>query len=113
MSSQELTPAPKPTTGLLRTDPALIRRAVTDSFLKFNPRHMVRNPVMFTVEVTTVLALFFWIKDLGSSSNATNVFGGLVVAWLAVTVLFANFAEAVAEGRGKAQADALRRTRAD
>jgi K+-transporting ATPase ATPase B chain len=90
-----------------------MRRALADSFLKLNPRHMISNPVMFTVEITTVLALFFWIKDLGSSPSATNVFGGLVVLWLAITVLFANFAEAVAEGRGKAQADALRRTRAD
>jgi K+-transporting ATPase ATPase B chain len=113
MSTQELTPAPKPTTGLLGTDPALIRRAVAESFLKLDPRHMVRNPVMFTVEVTTLLALFFWLKNLGSATSATNVFGVLVVAWLAFTVLFANFAEAIAEGRGKAQADALRRTRAD
>jgi K+-transporting ATPase ATPase B chain len=59
------------------------------------------------------LALFFWIKDFGTSSSSTNVFAGVTVFWLFLTVIFANFAEAVAEGRGKAQADALRKTRAD
>ena len=99
--------------ALAGTDPAILRHAALEAFVKLNPRHMVRNPVMFTVEVTTVLALVFWIKDFGASTQATNVFGGLIIAWLAFTVLFANFAEAIAEGRGKAQADALRRTRAD
>ena len=98
---------------LLAMEPEVVRRALVDALAKLNPKHMVRNPVMFTVEVTTVLAAAFWLKDLSSASTATNVFAGLVVAWLAVTVLFANFAEAVAEGRGKAQADALRRNRAD
>jgi len=99
--------------GFMSMEPGMFRRAVVDSIVKLNPRHMVRNPVMFTVEVTSILALVFWIKDFSTSSSATNVFAGLVTFWLVVTVLFANFAEAVAEGRGKAQADALRRTRAD
>jgi potassium-transporting ATPase ATP-binding subunit len=99
--------------ALTGTDPGLLRRAALDAVSKLNPRHMIRNPVMFTVEVTTLLAAVFWIKDASTAPQADNVFAGLVVAWLAFTVLFANFAEAVAEGRGKAQADALRRTRAD
>jgi potassium-transporting ATPase ATP-binding subunit len=99
--------------ALAGTDPALVRRAALDAFIKLDPRHMVRNPVMFTVEVTSLLALVFWIKDFGSSTQATNVFGGLVIFWLAFTVVCANFAAAIAAGRGKAQADALRRTRAD
>jgi K+-transporting ATPase ATPase B chain len=108
------TPAPpaKPK-GVLTMEPGMLRRAVVDSIVKLNPRHMVRNPVMFTVEITTLLAAAFWIKDFNSSPSSTNVFAGLIVFWLAVTVIFANFAEAVAEGRGKAQADALRKTRAD
>jgi K+-transporting ATPase ATPase B chain len=74
---------------------------------------MVHNPVMFIVEVTSLLAAVVWVNELANSSSATNVFAGVTVFWLLVTVLFANFAEAVAEGRGKAQADALRKTRAD
>ncbi len=97
----------------LHRDPALLRRAGVEALRKLDPRSLVRNPVMFIVEVVTVLAGFFWLKDLRTSTSATNVFAGVTVAWLAVTVLFANFAEAVAEGRGRAQADALRRTRAD
>jgi K+-transporting ATPase ATPase B chain len=113
MTTDTHMPIRRSPTSITGTDPALLRRAVLEAFAKLDPRHMVRNPVMFTVEVTTVLAGWFWIKDYGSSTGATNVFGGLVVAWLAFTVIFANFAEAIAEGRGKAQADALRRTRAD
>jgi potassium-transporting ATPase ATP-binding subunit len=113
MTTRTPLPVRRSPAALAGTDPALVRRAAVDAFTKLNPRHMIRNPVMFTVEVTTVLALLFWIKDFGTSTQSTNVFGGLVVAWLAFTVLFANFAEAIAEGRGKAQADALRRTRAD
>ncbi len=73
----------------------------------------MRNPVMFIVEVGSVLTTFLFIRDLGDSDAQENVFAGLVAAWLWFTVLFANFAEAMAEGRGKAQADTLRRTRAD
>ncbi len=94
-------------------DGPLLRRASLDALRKLAPRHMVRNPVMFTVEITSLLALAFWIKDFKHSSGATNTFAGVTVAWLIVTVWFANLAEAVAEGRGKAQADALRKTRAD
>ena len=113
MESAGAPATPPKKASILKTDPALLRRAAGESVLKLDPRHMVRNPVMFIVEVTSLLALFFWLKDFGSSPTSTNVFGGLVVFWLIFTVLFANFAEAVAEGRGKAQADALRKTRAD
>jgi potassium-transporting ATPase ATP-binding subunit len=94
-------------------DPAILRRAVTDSFAKLNPRTMARNPVMFVVEVGSVLTTLLFLRDLRTASSADNVFVGLVSAWLWFTVLFANFAEAVAEGRGKAQADTLRKTRSE
>ena len=84
-----------------------------DSFVKLNPRHMLKNPVMFVVEVGSVLTTILFFTDLGSSSADENVFAALVAAFLWFTVLFANFAEAVAEGRGKAQADTLRRTRSE
>jgi K+-transporting ATPase ATPase B chain len=94
-------------------DPAITRQAVKDSFAKLNPRTMVRNPVMFVVEVGSVLTTVLFFRDLGSSTASENVFAGLVALWLWFTVLFANFAEAMAEGRGKAQAATLRRTRAE
>jgi K+-transporting ATPase ATPase B chain len=94
-------------------DPAITRQAVKDSFGKLNPRTMVRNPVMFVVEVGSVLTTVLFFRDLGSSTASENVFAGLVTLWLWFTALFANFAEAMAEGRGKAQAASLRRTRAE
>ena len=94
-------------------DAAILRRAAADSVLKLDPRHMARNPVMFVVELGSVLVTIFFVKDFGSSSSQENVFAGLVAAWLWFTVLFATFAEAIAEGRGKAQADELRKTRAE
>jgi potassium-transporting ATPase ATP-binding subunit len=94
-------------------DGALVRRALIDSVLKLSPRHMARNPVMFVVEVGSVLTTFYFFRDLSSSSAQENVFTGLVAIWLWITVVFANFAEAVAEGRGKAQAETLRKTRAE
>ena len=93
-------------------DPEILRRAAVDSFAKLDPRRMARNPVMFVVEIGSVLVTVFFVKDFADSSGQENVFAGLVAAWLWFTVLFANFAEAVAEGRGKAQADELRKTRA-
>jgi K+-transporting ATPase ATPase B chain len=94
-------------------DPAIARRALVDAFAKLDPRQMVRNPVMFVVEVGSVFTTFLFLRDLSSSDAETNWFAGLVTLWLWFTVLFANFAEAVAEGRGKAQADTLRRTRSE
>ena len=68
---------------------------------------------MFVVEVGSVVTTFIFFRDLTSSTTQENVFAGLVAAWLWFTVLFANFAEAMAEGRGKAQADSLRKARSD
>src|SRR5438067_12283314 len=100
---------PKRATSMF--DPAILRRAVRDSFAKLDPRLMARNPVMFVVEVGSVLTTLLFLRDVRTATAADNVFVGLVAAWLWFTVLFANFAEAVAEGRGKAQADTLRKTR--
>jgi K+-transporting ATPase ATPase B chain len=93
-------------------DGAIVRRAIGESFAKLDPRHMVRNPVMFCVEVgsafTTVLFIHAAVTGAGDASP------GFILAvslWLWFTVLFANFAEAMAEGRGKAQADSLRQAR--
>jgi K+-transporting ATPase ATPase B chain len=94
-------------------EPQILRRAIVDSFVKLNPRTLMRNPVMFVVGVGSVLTTILFFKDFGSSSTSENVFGGLVALFLWFTVLFANFAEAVAEGRGKAQAETLRKTRSD
>src|SRR5512140_592501 len=89
----------------------IYQRAIFESFLKLNPRSMVRNPVMFVVEVGSVLTTVLWIQALAGQGEAPAGFIGAVAIWLWFTVLFANFSEAVAEGRGKAQAEALRRTR--
>ncbi len=89
----------------------LYQRAILDSFVKLNPRRMVRNPVMFVVEVGSLLTTALWIQALFGKGEAPAIFIGAVALWLWFTVLFANFSEAVAEGRGKAQAEALRKTR--
>jgi K+-transporting ATPase ATPase B chain len=89
----------------------LYQRAILDSFAKLNPRRMVRNPVMFVVEVGSLLTTVLWIQALFGKGEAPAGFIGGVALWLWFTVLFANFSEAVAEGRGKAQAEALRKTR--
>jgi K+-transporting ATPase ATPase B chain len=94
-------------------DPKLLRRAVIDSFIKLSPRTLMRNPVMFVVGIGSVFTTILFFRDLGDSSTNENVFAGLVALFLWFTVLFANFAEAVAEGRGKAQADTLRKTRSE
>ena len=93
-------------------DREIIGRAIRDSFVKLNPLWQARNPVMFTVEVGAAAVFVFWLFDLfGGGKNAGFDFA--IFAWLLFTVLFANFAEAVAEGRGKAQADFLRRTKTE
>jgi potassium-transporting ATPase ATP-binding subunit len=94
-------------------EPQLLGRAVIDSFVKLNPRTLMRNPVMFVVGIGSVLATIIFFRDLADESTNQNVFAGLVALFLWFTVLFANFAEAVAEGRGKAQADTLRKTRSE
>jgi K+-transporting ATPase ATPase B chain len=94
-------------------DPTIMRRASLDAVKKLDPRQMARNPVMFVVEIGSVFTTYLFFKNLGSASSSENWFTGLVSVWLWFTVLFANFAEAVAEGRGKAQADTLRKTRSE
>jgi len=90
---------------------SLYRRAAFDAFLKLDPRRMVRNPVMFVVEVGSLLTMILWVQALTGHGEAPATFVGTIALWLWFTVLFANFSEALAEGRGKAQAEALRRTR--
>ncbi len=92
-------------------DRSILGPAVADSFRKIDPRVQARNPVMFVVLVGSVLTTILFVRDLGSATTAESVFAGLIAGWLWFTVLFANFAEAMAEGRGKAQAATLRRTR--
>jgi len=93
--------------------PGLYRRAVIDAFIKLDPRAMIRNPVMFTVEIGSVITTLLWLQALTGRGEAPAGFIGAISAWLWFTVLFANFAEALAEGRGKAQADSLRKMRRD
>jgi K+-transporting ATPase ATPase B chain len=94
-------------------DAAIVRRAVIDSFRKLDPRHMVRNPVMFVVEAVSLLTTALFFQALGGNGEAAPGFILAVSLWLWFTVLFANLAEAMAEGRGKAQAEGLRRARRD
>ena len=90
-----------------------MKRALVDSLIKLDPRTLARNPVMFVVEVGSVLTTILFVRDLADSTGKENLFAGLVVVFLWFTVLFANFAEAMAEGRGKAQAATLRKTRSE
>ncbi|HEY5257844.1 MAG TPA: potassium-transporting ATPase subunit KdpB [Candidatus Baltobacteraceae bacterium] len=93
-------------------DSAIITRAIGDSFKKLDPRWMARNPVMFVVEVGALVTTGFFLRSIVTHAPTAH-FEFAISAWLWFTVLFANFAEAVAEGRGKAQADFLRRTKSD
>ncbi len=93
-------------------DPGILRRAAIDAALKLAPRQLVRNPVMFVTGVVALLVTLIFIRDLATGEDDL-AFTGQIAIWLWFTVLFANFAEAIAEGRGKAQADALKRTRSD
>ena len=90
-------------------DGGILKAAIWDSVLKLDPRKMVHNPVMFSVEVVALGATILVIRDIGIGKSV--LFSAQIVFWLWLTVIFGNFAEAVAEGRGKAQADALRKTR--
>jgi K+-transporting ATPase ATPase B chain len=94
-------------------DRSIVMRATGDAVRKLAPRHVAKNPVMFVVEIGSVLTTLVFIRDLlhRSSAGAPLWFTGAVTIWLWFTVVFANFAEAVAEGRGKAQADTLRKMR--
>src|SRR5580692_11110857 len=93
-------------------DPEIVKRATKESFVKLNPMKVAKNPVMFVVEVGAALTTIFVIKDAVTGAGGA-LFGTQIALWLWFTVLFANFAEAMAEARGKAQADALRKTKTD
>jgi K+-transporting ATPase ATPase B chain len=93
-------------------DSQILAAAAKDAVRKLDPRALAKNPVIFVTEVVSALVTLLFIRDL-LTNNGAAAFSGQIAAWLWFTVLFANFAEAVAEGRGKAQADALRRTRSD
>jgi potassium-transporting ATPase ATP-binding subunit len=95
-------------------EPSLVKKAIGQAFYKLNPRSMVHNPVMFTVEIGTaiMLAVCIWIY-MGEKSQGGLLYNIIVFVVLLLTLLFANFAEAIAEARGKAQADSLRKTRED
>ena len=93
-------------------DTAIIQVAVRDAFRKLAPRHMVRNPVMFVVLVGSFLTTLALVRDIATGQGQIG-FTLQIALWLWFTVLFANFAEAMAEGRGKAQADSLRKSRSE
>jgi K+-transporting ATPase ATPase B chain len=105
---------PLPTT-LPRTlvTKSIFRRALVDSLVKLLPQHQWRNPVMFVVYIGSILTTILWLQALGGKGEAPAGFILAITAWLWFTVLFANFAEAIAEGRSKAQADALRAAKRD
>jgi K+-transporting ATPase ATPase B chain len=92
---------------------ALYRRALIDAVRKLDPRLMAHNAVMFVVEIGSMLTTLLWLQALTGHGEAPAGFIGAIACWLWFTVLFANFAEALAEGRGKAQAESLRRMRQD
>src|SRR3984957_3689960 len=94
------------------TDTSILFPAIGDAFKKLNPRHMIANPVMFVVEIVASLTTVLFLRDL-VTGGANLGFSFQINLWLWFTVVFANFAEAVAEGRGKAQAESLRKTRTE
>jgi potassium-transporting ATPase ATP-binding subunit len=103
MSSKPLSPS--------MFDAAIVLPAIKDAFVKLDPRLLVRNPVIFVTEMVAALVTVLCLRDLASGQGVT--FSAQIAAWLWFTVLFATFAEAVAEGRGKAQAESLRKTKSD
>ncbi|MBS1527079.1 MAG: potassium-transporting ATPase subunit B, partial [Bacteroidetes bacterium] len=92
-------------------EPALVRTALKESFIKLNPRVMIHNPVMFTVEIGTLVMLIVSYYSFSHTDQGSLSYNFSIFIILLLTVLFANFAEAIAEARGKAQADSLRKTR--
>ena len=101
------------TVPLVRFYRRFYQRAIIDAVVKLDPRLMIRNPVMFVVEAGSALTTLLWLQALFGKGEAPAGFIGAISAWLWFTVLFANFAEALAEGRGKAQAESLRKMRQD
>ncbi|HEX7474348.1 MAG TPA: potassium-transporting ATPase subunit KdpB [Dehalococcoidales bacterium] len=97
----------------MRRDWQVYRQAFQDAFIKLNPRHLVGNPVMLVTEIGSILTTALWVQALAGHGEANTGFVGGVALWLWLCVIFANFSEALAEGRGKAQAAALRKARRD
>ncbi len=97
----------------IRAHQEIYRRALIDAFVKLDPRRMARNPVMFVVQVGSALTTILGVQAMLGQGEAPAAFIGAISIWLWFTVLFANFSEALAEGRGKAQAETLRRARRD
>src|SRR6267378_2894325 len=93
-------------------DPAIVVPAIAQAFVKLDPRTLIKNPVMFVLEIVSTLTTAVLAREIATGGQ-NIAFELQIVLWLWFTVLFANFAEAVAEGRGKAQADALRRQRTE
>ena len=106
-------PLPSTTAPLSLFHGPILRRALRDAFGKLNPLHQLRNPVMFTVWVCSALTTLLWVQALAGKGEARPGFILAIALWLWFTLLFANFAEAMAEGRGKAQADSLRKSKKD
>lgn len=94
-------------------DPTIVKSSLLESVKKLSPISLFNNPVMLMVEIGSVISTVYFIKDYSKSSSSENLFTGLISLWLWITVLFANFAEAMAEGRGKAQASTLRKARSE
>jgi K+-transporting ATPase ATPase B chain len=94
-------------------DRRILRQTIVDAFLKLNPVHLIKNPVMFVVEVGCILTTLLFFQAISGHGEENTSFIMAVSLWLWFTLLFANFAEAVAEGRGKAQAKSLKGTRRD
>jgi K+-transporting ATPase ATPase B chain len=94
-------------------DPPIVKRAIKDAILKLDPRQVARNPVMFVVEIGSILTTLLIVRDVVVGNTGHFLFTIQVTLWLWFTVLFANFAEAMAEGRGKAQADTLRKAKTE
>jgi len=92
-------------------EPALVQSALKQSLIKLDPRAMIKNPVMFTVEIGTLVMAYVTIYSINHSGQGSPLYNFFIFLILLLTVLFANFAEAIAEARGKAQADSLRKTR--
>ncbi|WP_165852057.1 potassium-transporting ATPase subunit KdpB [Mucilaginibacter terrenus] len=92
-------------------EPALVQSALKESVIKLNPKVMMRNPVMFTVEIGTLIMLYMCFYSFAHNGQGSFAYNVVIFVVLLLTLLFANFAEAIAEARGKAQADSLRKTR--
>src|ERR1700716_1156906 len=110
--SMETTRLQKKVTASAMLDPKILGPAIISSFVKLDPRLMIKSPVMFVVEIVAALTTVIFVRDLVTGGENLG-FTFQIILWLWFTVLFANFAEAVAEGRGKAQAESLKKTRTE